>query len=77
MSIIAKTFYGVTFLPGDVHDVPGYINDSKFIRVTDSEPVTVAKPPVKKQEKPPVKKQETPVKESEDIKNDEEVVRVG
>ena len=71
MSIIAKTFYGVTFNPGDVHDVPGYINDSKFIRVTDSEPMTVAKPPVKKQEK------QKPVKESEDIKNDEEVVRVG
>lgn len=33
-SVTAKTFYGTTFKPGDEHDVPGYINDPKMIRVT-------------------------------------------
>lgn len=32
-SVTAKTFYGTTFKPGDEHDVPGYINDPKMIRV--------------------------------------------
>lgn len=29
----AKTFYGVTFLPGEVKDVTGYIHDKKFVRI--------------------------------------------
>lgn len=33
MSHATKTFYGVTFKPGDQHDVPGYINDPKFVRL--------------------------------------------
>lgn len=33
-SVTAKTFYGTTFKPGEEHDVPGYINDPKMIRVT-------------------------------------------
>ena len=28
-----KTFYGITFRPGDIKDVPGYINTSSFIPV--------------------------------------------
>lgn len=32
-SVATKTFYGVTFHPGDIKEVPGYINDDKFIRV--------------------------------------------
>lgn len=28
-----KTFYGIKFKPGETHDVPGYINDPKFVRV--------------------------------------------
>lgn len=32
-SVTAKTFYGTTFKPGEEHDVPGYINDPKMIRV--------------------------------------------
>lgn len=32
-SRFAKTFYGVTFLPGQVKEVPGYINHSKFVLV--------------------------------------------
>lgn len=30
-----RTFYGVEFGPGEAHSVPGYINDSKFVRVND------------------------------------------
>lgn len=33
LSLATKTFYGVTFKPGDEKDVPGYINDLKFVRV--------------------------------------------
>ena len=36
LSKAVKTFYGVTFLPGDVKSVSGYINDLKFIRVEES-----------------------------------------
>ena len=32
-SVTAKTFYGTTFKSGEEHDVPGYINDPKMIRV--------------------------------------------
>lgn len=31
VSNIVKTFYGVTFQPGDEHDVPGYINCPGFV----------------------------------------------
>lgn len=30
-----KTFYGVTFNPGDVKEVPGFINADHFIRVSE------------------------------------------
>lgn len=32
LSRATKTFYGVTFKPGEVHEVPGYINCTKFVR---------------------------------------------
>lgn len=32
LSRTTKTFYGITFKPGESHDVPGYINCSKFVR---------------------------------------------
>ena len=35
-SLATKTFYGVTFKPGEVHKVSGYINDPKFIRVSET-----------------------------------------
>lgn len=38
--ITSKTFYGVTFKPKEVKDVPGYINDPGFVRVADSAKVT-------------------------------------
>ncbi len=33
LSHATKTFFGVTFKPGEEHEVPGVINDSKFIRL--------------------------------------------
>ena len=35
-SLATKTFYGVKFKPGETHDVPGCINDSKWIRILES-----------------------------------------
>lgn len=29
--ILTKTFYGVTFNPGESKNVPGYINDPSFV----------------------------------------------
>ena len=34
-SIIAKTFYGVTFKPGETKSVSGLINDPKMIKVKE------------------------------------------
>lgn len=34
LSLATKTFYGVTFKPGEEKDVPGFINDPKFVRVS-------------------------------------------
>lgn len=33
LSGCTRTFYGVTFAPGEEHYVPGYINCAKFVRV--------------------------------------------
>ena len=35
-SFATKVFYGVEFKHGDIKDVPGYINDSKFVLITDT-----------------------------------------
>lgn len=32
-SITTKTFYGITFKPGDIKFVPGYINNKGFIQI--------------------------------------------
>ena len=42
ISFSAKTFYGVRFEPGEVKDVPGYINSPSMIRVF--KPTTKVKP---------------------------------
>lgn len=34
-SYITKTFYGVKFKPGEVKEVPDFINDPKMIRVNE------------------------------------------
>lgn len=68
-SYAAKTFYGVTFQPGDVRSVPGYINNPKFVRVSDSTPETTNKPapPTHIQAAPEVKKPST-VPEAKKVK---------
>lgn len=35
MAKVPKIFYGVEFKPGEIHDVPGYINDLRFIVATE------------------------------------------
>jgi len=47
-SCITKTFYGVKFCPGETKGVPGFINDSKFVRVDAIPPQPVAVPVVAK-----------------------------
>lgn len=34
-STSVKTFYGVTFQPGDVHEVAGYINDPAMMKLNE------------------------------------------
>ena len=47
-SFVTKTFYGVTFQPGEVKEVPGYINNKSFDIVaapnTPQEPPKVEQP---------------------------------
>lgn len=43
ISVTTKKFYGVTFKPGEVNSVPGYINDSNFIRVSAAEALELMK----------------------------------
>ena len=47
-SFVTKTFYGITFRPGDIKEVPGYINDKKFDVVAAPKP----KEPPKSVEQP-------------------------
>lgn len=36
ISYTEATYYGVTFNPGEIKDVPGYINNPHFIRVENA-----------------------------------------
>ena len=42
ISYSAKTFYGVKFEPGEIKEVPGYINSSGMVRVFDKVPAPKA-----------------------------------
>ena len=44
ISFSAKTFYGVKFEPGEIKEVPGYINDPRMIRIFDISKKVVKKP---------------------------------
>ena len=44
-SYATKTFYGIKFKPGEEHEVPGHINDPKFMRIS-----SFSTPKPKKQE---------------------------
>jgi hypothetical protein len=48
---VEKTFYNVTFKPGDVKEVPGFINVKKFIRLSDKDAKIEIKQEVKKDNK--------------------------
>lgn len=37
ISNYTKVFYGITFKPGHIDEVPGYINDSDFVEVTEKD----------------------------------------
>lgn len=37
ISNYTKVFYGITFKPGHIEEVPGYINDSDFVKVTEKD----------------------------------------
>lgn len=74
-SSIQKTFHGVTFQPGEIKEVPGYINDKRFVRVAEmpKEPpkrVDSAKSTTSKQEQP----KKDPVKEEPKNNKKEEPV---
>ncbi len=43
ISCSVKTFYGVTFEPNDVKEVPGYINDKGMTRVFNDKKLPVKK----------------------------------
>lgn len=67
IGITAKTFYGVEFKPGETHEVPGYINSPRFVRVENTEPTKkapTAKPPVTQAKPAPVKEDPKPVSET-------------
>ena len=62
-----KTFHGVTFQPGDIKEVSGYINDIHFIRVNSipQEPpksVDSADKPAQKSAKSSTKQEKKPAK---------------
>ncbi len=67
LSYTTKTFYGVSFKPGEVHEVDGYINHPDIVAATESDlnkcniSGSTKKPePIKKSE--PVKKSATSTK---------------
>lgn len=47
-----KTFYGVTFQPGEVHKVVGYIHHPKFVRLNELPKDETEKPRTKSCAKP-------------------------
>jgi len=57
ISFSAKTFYGVKFEPGEIKEVPGFINCQGMIRVYN---VTPTAPVVETVEEPEVVKVEEP-----------------
>ena len=63
ISCSAKTFYGVEFKPGEIKEVPGYINHPKMI-VTTSLPQEDSNKQSKPQEKQKKPSDKTPVIQS-------------
>lgn len=73
LSVVTKTYYGVTFAPGETKEVPGYINDKAFVRIDEKRSVLkhVNKPTPKVEPKPaqPISKASTEKPNKEESKN--------
>lgn len=65
-----KTFHGVTINPGEIKNVPGYINHRGFIRVSEMPQEPPKRVESKKQTAP---KQESSKQESKNNKKEETV----
>lgn len=65
-SFATKVFYGVEFKHGDIKDVPGYINDSKFVLITDTKLINELH-----QIKSKVKEKSTKVDSTPPVKNEQ------
>ena len=64
--LVPQSFYGVTFNPGEEHDVPGYITAKNFIKVFDEKASQnkrkrVGRPPKDQKDQPSVKETKQPV----------------
>ena len=74
ISYSVKTFYGVEFKPGEVKEVPGYINNPTMIAV-NSYPVQEAskpsKPSSEKSKKPSEKPVVIPAELSDDLPDED------
>ncbi len=71
ISYSAKTFYGITFKPGEVKEVPGYINDIKMVVVDASELKRAIKQPMTPVEKP--KKSPEKISVTPEIRTEEKI----
>ena len=74
ISLTQKTFHGVTFKPGEIKEVPGYINNRGFIPVDEmpQEPpkrVEPKKQVASKQESSKESKQESKNSKKEELVN--------
>lgn len=69
LSCIAKTFYGVTFQPGEIKEVDGIINDKMVVPVDDS--ATKAIKVTQQKPSPEQPKEEKPAPEIAPAKQDE------
>lgn len=69
-SLVQKTFHGVTFKPGDIKEVSGYIHSKGFVRVAEmpKEPPKSVEP-----KKQVASKQEPSKQEPKNIKKEETV----
>lgn len=69
ISLSVKTFYGTEFKPGETHEVPGYVNDTKMI-VVDKKPTEPPKPQKKSAEQDVANTSTESQKESKPIKEE-------
>ncbi len=71
-----KTFYGVTFKPGDIKGVPGYINGlgmTRIFKLSDSTNTKVSKK--RGYTKKPIVTESKPVDSTSTIINEENIIK--